>query len=101
MNARGAVWGRIKGLDIYSEEEEEDMAQADVDRLIKSAQATSFANAITNAVWLNYPAAETVSHVSLWSAAVAGNPWGKKALTAPVTLCTGNLVLVRDIPAGA
>ena len=32
MNARGAVWGRIEGLDIYSEEEE-DMDQATFDRM--------------------------------------------------------------------
>jgi len=32
MNARGAVWGRIEGLDIYSEEED-DMDQATFDKM--------------------------------------------------------------------
>lgn len=25
--------------------------------------------------WLNYPASETITHISLWDAASSGNPW--------------------------
>jgi len=53
MNARGAVWGRIEGLDIY-DEEDEDMDQATFDRMAddwaKRNTVTTYASDLKEAV---------------------------------------------------
>jgi hypothetical protein len=40
--------------------------------------------------WTSYPAAETVSHISIWDAAAAGNPLMHGALTASKVMAIGD-----------
>lgn len=47
MNARGAVWGRIEGLDIY---EEDDMTPDEVRKIIHEELATTYAPDLKEAV---------------------------------------------------
>jgi hypothetical protein len=44
--------------------------------------------------WTSYPAAETVSHITIWSASSAGNCWWQGALTASQTLAIGNTLTI-------
>jgi len=41
--------------------------------------------------WPLCPAAETITHVSLWDAATAGNPWISGALAAPEAVAVNQL----------
>ena len=44
--------------------------------------------------WTLYPAAETDSHISIWDAAAASNPFMKGALTASKTMAIGDTLSI-------
>lgn len=46
--------------------------------------------------WTSYPAAETITHISLWDASTAGNALWKGALTASRTLAIGNTFTISS-----
>lgn len=70
-------------------------------RAAAASGATSNAGALT---WTSYPAAEDVTHLSLWDASSGGNCWGIVPLTANVlaigdtlNVAAGDLDLSLDI----
>lgn len=58
-------------------------------------RTTAAAGAASNAAlieWLDYPADELITHISIWDAAAAGNCWFVDAVTTPPTTVTGQAV---------
>lgn len=47
--------------------------------------------------WTSYPAAETVSHISLWDNVSAGNCLWKGALSSSVTMAIGDTLTISAI----
>lgn len=46
--------------------------------------------------WTSYPAAETITHVSIWDASTSGNCLGSGALTASKTLAIGDTLTINS-----
>jgi hypothetical protein len=75
-------------------------AAAETTRKSASFGASSGGTATSDAdlTWTSYSAAETVTHISLWDNATAGNCLGAGALTASKTLAIGDTFV---IPSGS
>jgi hypothetical protein len=58
--------------------------------LTSAATANGVFTSTNDLVWASYPAAETVSHISLWDASTAGNCLWVGALTASKLLAIGD-----------
>jgi hypothetical protein len=75
-------------------------AAGETTRKAASFGASSAGTATSDAdlTWTSYSTAETVSHISLWDNATAGNCLGSGALTASKTLAIGDTFV---IPSGS
>jgi hypothetical protein len=61
------------------------------------ASSSGTATSDADITWTSYSTAETVTHISMWDSATAGNCLGSGALTASKTLAIGDTL---TIPSG-
>ncbi|NBW18290.1 MAG: hypothetical protein EBR82_60985 [Caulobacteraceae bacterium] len=61
-----------------------------------SAASSGSISTTADMTWTSYPAAETITHISLWDASTAGNALWKGALTASRTLAIGNTFTISS-----
>jgi len=59
---------------------------------VRSAAAVGVAANVDLLEWLSYPAVETLTHVSIWDATTAGNPWFVDTIPSAPTTVIGQAV---------